>query len=386
MDCGEISSADSDADAVPRDIEEAASRATLDLLPKKSRQQYDIAYNRFMEWCKLKKVEGKFSETVLLAFFEEKSKLWKSSTLWSNFSMIKAGLHIKNDVDIGKYYKLIAFLKRKSVGYRPKKSKILTREHIDRFVNEGPDTKYLMVKVATIFGLFGACRREELCKLTVDDIEELEESLLVHISDTKTNIQRSFCIVGSYISYYRKYFALRPVNVTHRRFFLKYSNNKCTVQPVGINTFGKMPYDIAEFLKLPDPKLFTGHCFRRSSASLLAHSGANITTIKRHGGWKSSTVAEGYIEDSIGNKDKIARNIFPSTSSSSSSVTENSSVLATPSSSNDDSSALATPSTSNDTSSGCRNVGMTMRKSLTTSQGINISNCSNSNVYVTIYK
>ena len=68
------------------------------------------------------------------------------------------------------------------------------------------------------------------------------------------------------------------------------------------------------------------------------------------------------------------------------SVTENSSVLATPSSSNDDSSALATPSTSNDTSSGCRNVGMTMRKSLTTSQGINISNCSNSNVYVTIYK
>lgn len=30
---------------------------------------------------------------------------------------MKAGLHIKNDVDIGKYY--IAFLQQKSVGYRP---------------------------------------------------------------------------------------------------------------------------------------------------------------------------------------------------------------------------------------------------------------------------
>ncbi|KAK9679571.1 hypothetical protein QE152_g39891 [Popillia japonica] len=51
-----------DVDEVPADIQEAANRATLDLLPSKSRQQYDIAYNRFMEWCKLKKVEGKFSE------------------------------------------------------------------------------------------------------------------------------------------------------------------------------------------------------------------------------------------------------------------------------------------------------------------------------------
>jgi integrase len=39
-------------------------------------------------------------------------------------------------------------------------------------LNEAPDAKYLMAKVATIFGLFGGLRREELCKLTVDDIEE----------------------------------------------------------------------------------------------------------------------------------------------------------------------------------------------------------------------
>ena len=90
---------------------------------------------------------------------------------------------------------------------------------------------------------------------------------------------------------------------THRRFF--YKNEKCTVQPIGRNTLGKIPNVVAKFLKLPTPKLYTGHCMRRSSTTLLANAGADITTIKRHG-WKSTAVAEGYIEDSVPHKANIA--------------------------------------------------------------------------------
>lgn len=104
--------------------------------------------------------------------------------------------------------------------------------------------------------------------------------------------------------------ALRPANVGHRRFFLKYVKGKCTRNPVGINSFGKIPAAIARFLELPNPKLYTVHCFRRSSATLLADAGANLTTIKRHGGWRSSTVAEGYIEDSLENKNLIAQKLL----------------------------------------------------------------------------
>jgi len=67
---------------------------------------------------------------------------------------------------------------------------------------------------------------------------------------------------------------------------------------VGIHSFGSMPSKIAIFLKLENPTQYTGHCFRRSSATVLAGHGADITTLKRHGGWKSTTVAEGYIEHS----------------------------------------------------------------------------------------
>jgi hypothetical protein len=42
----------------------------------------------------------------------------------------------------------------------------------------------------------------------------------------------------SALEIYRKYALLRPKNMNHRRFFLQYKNNRCTVQPVGKNTFG----------------------------------------------------------------------------------------------------------------------------------------------------
>lgn len=78
---------------------------------------------------------------------------------------------------------------------------------------------------------------------------------------------------------------------------------------MGVNKIGGIPREIATFLKLSEPELFTGHCLRRTSATLLADSGADLTTLKRHGGWKSNNVAEEYIEDSIENKSKICGKI-----------------------------------------------------------------------------
>jgi len=48
---------------------------------------------------------------------------------------------------------------------------------------------------------------------------------------------------------------------------------------------------------------------RRSSATLLANAGGDISTLKRHGGWKSSTVVESYIEASLCSKMTIANKI-----------------------------------------------------------------------------
>lgn len=74
-----------------------------------------------------------------------------------------------------------------------------------------------------------------------------------------------------------------------------------------------MPYSQLEntkSLNFPELHLYTGHCFRRSSATLLVNSGADILSLKRHSGWKPSTVAENYVTESIKDKLHVANKIL----------------------------------------------------------------------------
>lgn len=78
-----------------------------------------------------------------------------------------------------------------------------------------------------------------------------------------------------------------------------------------------MPRDIAVYLGLDDPNTFTGHAFRRTSATLLAHAGGNMIRMKELGGWKSDATAQGYVAESLPNKIKTSELIcsnFTSTS------------------------------------------------------------------------
>lgn len=68
------------------------------------------------------------------------------------------------------------------------------------------------------------------------------------------------------------------------------------------NTIGKIPSLIAQKLKICDPQLFTGHCFRRSGATILSDSGASKLTLKRAGRQVSDSVCDGYIAESSKSK------------------------------------------------------------------------------------
>ena len=75
---------------------------------------------------------------------------------------------------------------------------------------------------------------------------------------------------------------------------------------------GQIPKQIATWLSLPDPQFYTGHSFRRTSATLLVDGGGDLTDLKRHGGWKSATVAKGYINESLHHKQEIHKKITKS--------------------------------------------------------------------------
>jgi hypothetical protein len=89
------------------------------------------------------------TEKVMLTYMLERCEQLKSpANLWCEYSMLKATINCNKKIDISKFPKLIGFLKSKNNGYRPKKSAVLEREEICKFLAEADDEMYLLIKVS----------------------------------------------------------------------------------------------------------------------------------------------------------------------------------------------------------------------------------------------
>ncbi|KAJ4435106.1 hypothetical protein ANN_23681 [Periplaneta americana] len=91
--------------------------------------------------------------------------------------------------------------------------------------------KYLLRKVALIFGIFGAFRRDELYKLTVDDVEDIGSAFIVKIPHSEKYVARSFMISGDldciyFLGIFRNYSVLR-ISIKKRKQFV---NVRCHSQ------------------------------------------------------------------------------------------------------------------------------------------------------------
>ena len=134
----------------PPKLRKIATSEAWNLLPSKSKQRYEKQYDLFNLWKKKKKTKL-ISENIVFAYIVERSTKVNPTTLWSEFSMLKSTIKIKDNVNIGLFNRVVAFLKQKSSSHKPKKSKIFTRDDIIKFLIEAPDNEYLMMKVSTFF-------------------------------------------------------------------------------------------------------------------------------------------------------------------------------------------------------------------------------------------
>lgn len=78
---------------------------------------------------------------------------------------------------------------------------------------------------------------------------------------------------------------------------------------MGKHKIAVVPKDIASYLNLDNPKLYTGHSFRRSGATVAANAGIDMPTLQKLGGWLSPAMAQRYIDQSLNQKNKIAATI-----------------------------------------------------------------------------
>lgn len=293
-------------DVVPVEVVNLANVATENLLPIKSKDRYMKVYSEFIDWKNEKKVSIT-DENVLLAYLNKLSEKFSPNTLWSLYSMLRSTIELTENVDITKFNKLKCFLKSKSKSYIPKKAKILSEDQILEFLTNAPDQEYLCLKVIMIMGFCGCMRRHEIYDMELSWLDDRgNRVLMVSIPPlTKNDKPRKFAVSDEFYDFYKNYHNLRPENCKFKKFFLQYQDGKCQRQVVGINSIGNAPKKIVQYLNLQNHDLYTGHCFRRSSATTYVTSGGEITGLKMHGGWKSTACAEGYIEESEALKKRV---------------------------------------------------------------------------------
>lgn len=141
--------------------------------------------------------------------------------------------------------------------------------------------------------------------MKVEDIEDLKGRYLVTINNNKNDYPGQFLIGNLFYLLAKKYIALRASGKPSKRFFIHYLKGKCTQSAIRHHTTGAMPKKIATYLKLPNIKRYTGHCFRRSSAMLFSNFSAYMQMIKQLGRWRSDIITQDYVENSSNNRHMI---------------------------------------------------------------------------------
>ena len=167
----------------------------------------------------------------------------------------------------------------------------------------------IMIQVILVFGICGALRSAEATELEVNHVEDIRNRYLVSIVDNKNNYPGQFVIGSLFYSKINNYIKLRPSGEYSNRFFVHYEKGRCTRQNIGHHKIGEMPRIIAAYLNLQNPKRYTGHCFRRTAATLLCESGGNTQQLLQMGRWRSQVIAQGYTEHSMLNKELIFNHV-----------------------------------------------------------------------------
>jgi integrase len=82
-------------------------------------------------------------------------------------------------------------------------------------------------------------------------------------------------------------------------------------QNMGINEMYQLGVQIATLIKLPEPKRYTGHTFRRTAATVAADNGATCMDLMTHFGWQNPKMALRYVSNSKHQNKRLAKLLCP---------------------------------------------------------------------------
>jgi len=286
--------------------------------PINSTKRYDYHWKQFCNFCKLS--EGKPNEEDFLQYFDflKNERQYASSTLWSIYSMLNYKLQLLFGEKIQQYPRITLLLKSFEAGYVRKTANTFSKEQILEFLKEAPnDDEFVYMKAAVVIAWCGGLRCADLVEIVVSDCEFDETTgMWITYKVSKQKGERksnTFNVPLELCEFLERHDnALHRSNASNGRIFKTFRKNKNGTwyyknQPMGKHTLAKVCTKMAEFLKLENPKSYTGHSMRRSSANLIAEAGASSEVMKKHFNWKNEATCSKYVDSTKSAKLQISK-------------------------------------------------------------------------------
>ena len=306
----------------------------------KSNRRYNITWNNFIDWLGK---STKPTEHDFIKYFNQLSMIEKKAptTITCYFSIINHHYQLKYNKSIYQWKRLRYLLKGVwNTKRRRRKSGTFSRKEIFKFLTlkETENRYYLVRKAFAIISLFGGLRSIEAKKLTFKDvtINETEKSINVKFErakqwgkEFKTTTFSIFRQIGhpifyntivDYIKTVESDLGTETITSDDLPFFLNpkgKNSRKFNTLGFGMGMIQALPKQICKNLNIT--RYVTSHCWRRSSANIVANSGATTMQMMNFFSWTSEATALMYLNEALPTRLTMNRKIAGNNTSNNSS-------------------------------------------------------------------
>ena len=351
----EAEEAEDDDSAVSSEYEAAQGPTSSEMLPVSSKKRYNRNYRHFANYRTKKKWTGPVTASEVVHYFRahaileveqipdkktknRKNSKWMYSTCWGKHSGIQRVVAtLQEPYAVAVVHTFLKHIEdiQLSMGVVPTKSMIFSKPDIFGFLQkdysqvdvEG-NAKFshlwwLIRQAYAAVGFFSGCRGGEMDGMKEGGVTyDAQYGYWISFTQAKARgatkaapTRRLLVPFGIAFECLKKYLDTLAKNRLHtnppdatedwRGMSLwrsvaqaknKVSTIYCKNTPAGRNNTAQFAKQIALELGLATPDLFTGHCWRRSSATWVAQQGATNQQAMKWFGWTSIKTAEGYVD------------------------------------------------------------------------------------------
>jgi len=242
---------------------------------------------------------------------------YAATTLRSWFSILSSFWTYTNRGDLKKDAKLADVRKSQwQKHHKKRKANTFDKHELEQFFRMPNTPDILVIKAYAVVAIAFAARGTEALMLTWDRVVRMtidstgkpnyklyyERLKPADKPDTEAYATVSGDLEVGILEQYSACFTDEMKSQAEGRFLRKLSMTRnhlhATRTKVGKNLAFDFGKKVAELLQLPNPEKYTGHCWRRTSITLMTNSGMSLPQIKAVSGHKSDSVVQGYIDHS----------------------------------------------------------------------------------------